>query len=58
MAFGNPNRRRASLNVGWMLLALVAASFTGAVLGLIWQSYDWFGGEIEEEHVTVEEPTG
>lgn len=38
MTLGSPNRRKEPLYVVPMALALVAAAFTGAAIGLVWQS--------------------
>lgn len=50
MALGTPGRHNDPLHVGVMALALVAAAFLGAALGLIWQSAG-FGGDDETEAV-------
>lgn len=46
MAIGGPRKRREPLNIWLMALALVAAAFTGAALGLVWQS-SGLGGAAE-----------
>lgn len=46
MLLGPPSRRSAPLGVMRMALALVAAAFLGAAIGLVWQ--DSGLGEAEE----------
>ena len=40
MSLGHPGRPNEPLGVIWMALALVAAAFVGAALGLLWH---WSG---------------
>ena len=44
MPLGAPTRRTEPLYVVPMALALVAAAFTGAAIGLVWQSAGFGGG--------------
>jgi hypothetical protein len=47
MALGPSGRRNEPLHVFWMALALVAAAFLGAALGLLWH-WAGFGDETEQ----------
>ncbi len=58
MAFGSPRRKTGSLNVFFMLVALVIAAFLGAAAGLIWQNSGWFTDGTVEEEVVMEDVAG
>ena len=52
MAIGEPEKRRESLRVWLILIALVVAAFLGASLGLVWQSSGL--GKSDEEKAAEE----
>ncbi len=48
MQLDHPRSKREKLGTGWMALALVLAAFTGAALGLVWQSAGFGADEVAE----------